>query len=97
MWCVLMWCNELYYHAYDEMSWRGSVREYVLYFKCHRIYYSGSVTEYTNLLIYVTLAYNGISILKYLKTPDLECIFYDTWSWSIMSDTSPDVMWCDVM
>ena len=27
---------------------RGSVAEYVLYFKCHRIYYNGSVTEYTN-------------------------------------------------
>ena len=26
---------------------RGSAAEYVLYFKCHRIYYNGSVTKYT--------------------------------------------------
>ena len=31
---------------------RGSVTEYVLYFKCQRIYYNGSVTEYTNLFIF---------------------------------------------
>ena len=31
---------------------RGSVAEYVLYFKCHRIYYNESVTEYANLYIF---------------------------------------------
>ena len=36
----------------------------------------------------VTLAYNGISILIYLKTSALECIFRDTWSSSIFIDTS---------
>ena len=33
-------------------SSRGSASEYVLYFKCHRIYYNGGVTEYTNLYIF---------------------------------------------
>ena len=36
----------------------------------------------------VTLVFNGISIMRYLKTPALECIFRDTWSWSIFIDTS---------
>ena len=31
---------------------RVSVTEYVLYFRCHRIYYNGSVTHYTNLFIF---------------------------------------------
>ena len=48
-----------------------------------------SATEYIimevpkNIPIYTysgTLAYNGISIIIYLKTPALECIFSDTWS-----------------
>ena len=37
---------------------------------------------------YVTLAYNRISTIIYLKTPDLEYIFWNTWSWSIFIDTS---------
>ena len=61
------------------------------------MYCISSVIEYIimevsqNIPIYsysVTLAYNGISIIIYLKTPALECIFSDTWSWSIFSDTS---------
>ena len=32
---------------------------------------------------YVTIAYNGIFIIMYLKTPALDSIFSDTWSWSI--------------
>ena len=30
----------------------GSASEYEWYFKCHRIYYNGSVTECTNLYIF---------------------------------------------
>ena len=53
------------------------------------MYCISSVIEYIimavsqNIPIYsysVTLAYNGISIIIYLKTPALECIFSDTWS-----------------
>ena len=36
----------------------------------------------------VTLAYNGIYIKIYFKTTALKCIFSDTWSGSIFSDTS---------
>ena len=31
---------------------KGNVAEYVLYVKCYRIYYDGSVREYTNLYIF---------------------------------------------
>ena len=60
------------------------------------IYCISSVIEYIlielsqNKPIYwysVTLAYNGISIIIYLKTPTLECIFSDTCFWSIFSNT----------
>ena len=36
---------------YTGEKTRGSVTEYLLYFKCHRIYYN-SVTKYTKLLIF---------------------------------------------
>ena len=35
-----------------------------------------------------TLAYNGISIIAFLKAPDLECIFGDTWLTGIFGGTS---------
>ena len=35
-----------------------------------------------------TLDYNWVSLITYLKTPALECIFRDTWSWSIFIGTS---------
>ena len=35
----------------DRNICRGSVTEYVLYLKCHRICYNENVREYTNLLI----------------------------------------------
>ena len=53
----------------------------------HNMYCSSSFIEYIimevsqNITIYtysVTLAYNGISIITYLKTPALECIFVET-------------------
>ena len=42
-------------HLYKNKRPRGSVAEYLLYFKFHRIYYNGSVTEYTFFIL--TLAY----------------------------------------
>ena len=33
-----------------------------------------------NFLFSVALAYNGISIIIFLKAPDLECNFRGTWS-----------------
>ena len=53
------------------------------------MYCISSATEYIilevsqNIPIYkysVTLAYNGISLIIYLKTPALECMLRDTWS-----------------
>ena len=41
------------------MWYIGSATEYLLYLKCHRKYYKGSVTEDT---FSTTLEYNGISI-----------------------------------
>ena len=35
-----------------------------------------------------TLAYNGISIIAFLKAPALECIFGDTWLTGIFGGTS---------
>ena len=63
----------------------------------HNIYCISSVIEYIimevsqNIPIYwysVTVDYNGIFIILYLKTPALECIFSNSWSWSIFSHTS---------
>ena len=31
---------------------KGSAAEYVLYFKCHRIYYNTSIKKYNNLYIF---------------------------------------------
>ena len=66
LWCLMhgVWCFWLFFVKWQACSFwflkefkrkipiRGSVTEYLLYFKCHRIYYTGSVTEYTNLLIF---------------------------------------------
>ena len=61
------------------------------------IYCISSAIEYLlmevlqNIPIYwhsVTLGYNGIFNIIYLKTPALECIFSGTWSCSIVSNTS---------
>ena len=61
------------------------------------MYCISSATEYVimkvsqNIPIYTystTLAYNLILILIYLKTPALECIFRDTWSWNIFSSST---------
>ena len=47
------------------------------------------VSQNISLYTYsVTLAYNMISIMIYLKTPVLQSIFKNTWSWSIFIDTS---------
>ena len=43
---------ELFSFLYRKIPGRGSVAEYVLYFKCHGICYYGSVTEYTNVFIF---------------------------------------------
>ena len=61
------------------------------------MYCISSATEYIimeisqNIPIYTysaTLAYYSISIIIYLKTPALECILRETWTWSIFISTS---------
>ena len=56
-----------------------------MYFKGHRKYYNGSAPEN---IFSVALAFNGIAIITFLKTPAFECIFYNTWSLFIFWGTS---------
>ena len=68
-----------------------------------KMYFISSIIEYVimevsqNILICsysMTLAYNGISIRIYLKSPALKCIFPNNWSWYIFSNTSSSRRCC---
>ena len=67
----------------EQENFRGSAKEHVLYFKCHRKSYNGSASENTDLVIFCDTCLQWDCHYNIFKAPALECIFYNTQSLEI--------------
>ena len=72
---------------------RGSVYENLMYLKCQRKYYNLGVTENTKFYIFSDTCLQWDFHYNISNTPDIECIFRGTWSWSILTGTSSVPRW----